>query len=97
MKHVSTIGLDLAKYVFQVHGADIEGSPLFNRKLRRGELLRFFEKQPPCLIGIEACGGGRARSRSSAMTCASYRRPRSSLSSSAERRTRPMLKPSARR
>ncbi|WP_287241368.1 hypothetical protein [Mesorhizobium sp.] len=45
MKHVGTIGLDL----FQVHGADIKGSPLFNRKLRRSELLGFFEKQPPCL------------------------------------------------
>ena len=43
MKYVSTIGLDLAKHVFQVHGADIAGSPLFNRKLRRGEVLRFFE------------------------------------------------------
>jgi transposase len=57
MKYVSTIGLDLAKHVFQVHGADIAGSPLFNRKLRRGEVLRFFEKLPPCLVGMEACGG----------------------------------------
>ena len=57
MKQVSTIGLDLAKHVFQAHGADIEGSPLFNRKLRRGEVLRFFEKLPPCLVGMEACGG----------------------------------------
>ena len=46
MKHVSTIGLDLAKHVFQVHGADDEGSPVFNRKLRRSEVLRFFEKLP---------------------------------------------------
>lgn len=44
MKQVSTIGLDLAKHVFQVHGADNEGSALFNRKLRRTEVLRFFEK-----------------------------------------------------
>ena len=57
MKYVSTIGLDLAKHVFQVHGADIAGSPLFNRKLRRGEVLRFFEKLPSCLVGMEACGG----------------------------------------
>ena len=57
MKQVSTIGLDLAKHVFQARGADIEGSPLFNRKLRRGEVLRFFEKLPPCLVGMEACGG----------------------------------------
>ena len=56
MKHVSTIGLDLAKHVFQVHGADDEGSPVFNRKLRRSEVLRFFEKMSPCLVGMEACG-----------------------------------------
>jgi transposase len=46
VKHASTIGLDLAKHVFQVHGADDEGSPMFNRKLRRSEVLRFFEKLP---------------------------------------------------
>ncbi|EHK55637.1 IS110 family transposase [Allomesorhizobium alhagi] len=56
MKHASIIGLDLAKNVFQVHGADAGGSPVFNRKLRRGEVLRFFEKLPSCLVGIEACG-----------------------------------------
>lgn len=56
MKDVSTIGLDLAKHVFQIHGADGDGSPIFNRKLRRGEVLRFFEKLPPCLVGMEACG-----------------------------------------
>ncbi|MDF0498892.1 IS110 family transposase [Bradyrhizobium yuanmingense] len=56
MKQVSTIGLDLAKHVLQVHGADAEGSPVFNRKLRRSEVLRFFEKLPPCLVGMEACG-----------------------------------------
>ena len=56
MKHVSTIGLDLAKHVFQVHGADGDGSPIFNRKLRRSEVLLFFEKLPPCLVGMEACG-----------------------------------------
>ena len=72
MKYVSTIGLDLAKHVFQVHGADIAGSPLFNRKLRRGEVLRFFEKLPSCLVGMEACGGAHywaRRSRTSAMMC----------------------------
>jgi transposase len=57
MKQASTIGVDLAKHVFQVHGADAEGLPLFNRKLRRAEVLRFFERMPPCLVGMEACGG----------------------------------------
>jgi len=56
VKQITTIGLDLAKQVFQIHGADAEGSPIINRKLRRAEVLRFFEKQPPCLVGLEACG-----------------------------------------
>lgn len=56
MKQVTTIGLDLAKQIFQVHGAGADGFPVFNRRLRRGEVLRFFEKQPSCLVGIEACG-----------------------------------------
>lgn len=56
MKQVITIGLHLVKHVFQVHGADAEGSPVFNRKLGRREVLRFFEKWPACLVGMEACG-----------------------------------------
>lgn len=56
MNQVSTIGRDLAKNVFQIHGADAEGAPIFNQKLRRAEVLRFFEKLPPCLVGLEACG-----------------------------------------
>jgi transposase len=56
VKQITTIGLDLAKQFFQVHAADAEGTPILNRKLRRAEVLRFFEKQPACLVGIEACG-----------------------------------------
>ena len=56
MKQITTIGLDLAKQNFQVHGADADGFPVFNRRLRRAEVLRCFEKQPSCLVGIEACG-----------------------------------------
>lgn len=56
MKQINTIGLDLAKQIFQVHGADADGSPVFNRRLRRSEVLHFFSKQPACLFGIEACG-----------------------------------------
>jgi len=52
---VSTIGLDIAKNVFQVHGVDAEGAVLVRRQLRRRQVLPFFEKQPPCLIGMEAC------------------------------------------
>ncbi len=52
---VSTIGLDIAKNVFQVHGVDAEGAVLVRRQLRRRQVLPFFKKQPPCLIGMEAC------------------------------------------
>ena len=56
MPNVATIGLDLAKQVFQVHGADAEGNTLFNRKLRRAEVKTFFQKLPPCIVAMEACG-----------------------------------------
>ena len=55
MNEVITIGVDLAKSVFQVHGVDAEGAVLIRRQLRRRQVLPFFEKQPPCLIGMEAC------------------------------------------
>ena len=53
---VTTIGLDLAKNIFQVHGISSDGNVSFNRSLRRAQLLAFFEKLEPCLIGMEACG-----------------------------------------
>jgi len=56
MKTITTIGLDLAKKVFQVHGVDAEGKVVVARKLRRKEVLAFFAKLPPCLVGMEACG-----------------------------------------
>jgi transposase len=57
MQQISIIGLDLAKNVFQVHGADADGVPVLRRKLRRADLLHFFSKIPSCLVGMEACGG----------------------------------------
>ena len=53
--NVSTIGLDLAKNVFQVHGADAAGAVVFRKQLRRGKVLTFFAKQPACLVAMEAC------------------------------------------
>ena len=47
--------MDVAKSVFQVHGIDVEGAVLIQRKLPRSRLLPFFEKLPRCLVGIEAC------------------------------------------
>ncbi len=55
MTEVITIGVDLAKNVFQVHGVDSEGGVVFRRQLRRGQMLPFFKKQRPCLVGMEAC------------------------------------------
>jgi transposase len=55
MAQVSTIGLDLAKNVFQVHGIDAQGNVLVRRPLRRAEVLPFFAKLAPCLVGMEAC------------------------------------------
>jgi transposase len=55
MKEVSTIGLDLAKNVFQVHGVDGSGQAVIRRQLRRGQVLPFFRKLAPCLVGMEAC------------------------------------------
>ena len=50
-----TIGLDLAKRVFQVHGVDATGKVVFRTQLRRSQVVDFFKKQPPCLVGMEAC------------------------------------------
>jgi transposase len=53
--HISTIGLDIAKNVFQVHGIDTAESVVVRKQLRRGQVMKFFEALPPCLIGMEAC------------------------------------------
>ena len=55
MTEVTTIGLDLAKSVFQAHGADAAGSVVFRRKLRRDRMVPFFASQPRCLVAMEAC------------------------------------------
>ena len=55
MAEITTIGLDLAKSVFQVHGIDATGRVIVAKSLRRGQLLAFFGKLPPCLVGMEAC------------------------------------------
>ena len=55
MEEVSTIGLDLAKHVFQAHGASASGAVVFRKKLRREQVLTFFAGQPRCLVAMEAC------------------------------------------
>src|ERR1700689_2343556 len=54
---VSTIGLDIAKHVFQAHGADASGQAVFRKKITRTKLIDFLASQPRCLIALEACGG----------------------------------------
>ncbi len=55
MTKITTVGLDLAKSMFQVHAADQKGRPVVRKKLRRGQVLAFFAELSPCLIGMEAC------------------------------------------
>lgn len=55
--NVTRVGLDLAKRVFQVHGVNEHGRARLSKKLSRGEMLPFFAQLPPCVVGIEACGG----------------------------------------
>ena len=57
MERITTIGLDLAKNVFQVHGIDDAGRVVLRRKLRRSEVMNFFAALPPATVGMEACGG----------------------------------------
>ncbi len=63
MSEVTTIGVDLAKNVFQVHGVDASGGTVIRRQLRRRQVLPFFRKQPPCLVGMEARDGHGVRRR----------------------------------
>jgi transposase len=53
---ITTVGMDLAKQVFQVHGVDAQGRAILCKKLNRSSVLEFFANLPPCLIGMEACG-----------------------------------------
>jgi transposase len=63
MQAITTIGLDIAKSVFQVHGIDAEGKVVIRRQLKRRYVLAFFQKLPSCLVGIEACASSHHWSR----------------------------------
>jgi transposase len=63
----TTIGLDLAKTVFQAHGVDSQGKVMFARQLRRGQVIEFFSKLTPCLVGMEACATAHYWARELAM------------------------------
>jgi transposase len=63
MQAITTIGLDIAKSVFQVHGIDAEGNVILRRQLKRRYVLVFFQKLPSCLVGLEACASSHHWSR----------------------------------
>src|SRR5215469_2980807 len=63
MQTIKTIGLDIAKSVFQVHGVDADGRVVIRRQLKRRYMLGYFEKLTPCLIGMEACASAHHWSR----------------------------------
>ena len=56
LSSVTTVGLDLAKHVFQVHGVDASGRVVVTKAIRRNKLLEFFASLPPCLVGLDASG-----------------------------------------
>jgi hypothetical protein len=63
MQTITTVGLDIAKSVFQVHCVDANGDVVLRRQLKRRYVLAFFQKLPPCLVGIEACASSHYWSR----------------------------------
>src|SRR2546430_9660161 len=63
MQTITTIGFDIAKSVFQVHGVDSAGEVVIRRQLKRRYVLAFFQKLSPCLVGIEACASSHYWSR----------------------------------
>jgi transposase len=63
MQTTTTVGLDITKSVFQVHGVDADGNVVVRRQLKRRYVLTFFQKLPPCLVGIEACASSHYWSR----------------------------------
>jgi transposase len=63
MGEVSTIGLDIAKSVFQIHGVDADGAVVIRKRLSRPKMVEYFAALPPCVVGIEACPSGHHWSR----------------------------------
>ena len=63
MEKANIIGLDLAKHVFQVHGARSDGSVVFRKRISRAKLLPFLSSQPKCIVAMEACAGAHAWAR----------------------------------
>jgi transposase len=71
---ITTLGIDLAKTVFQLHGVDVAGKIVLRREVRRGRLMTTIAQLEPCLIGIEACGGANYYTRALARLARVLRR-----------------------
>ena len=97
MSEVITVGLDLAKNVFQAHGADASGRAVLRKKLRRDQVLASFGELRPCLVAMEACGGAHFWGREIGKLGHEVRPLTSSRSLSARRTTLPMPRRSAKR
>lgn len=100
MSEIVTVGLDLAKNVFQVHGADSAGRTALRKKLRRDQVLAFFGQLRPCVVAMEAYGGAHFRGREIGKLGHEVRLvPPAYVKPFVKRRktTRPMLRRSARR
>ena len=98
LQTVTTIGLDIAKSVFQMHGIDAEGKVLIRRKLKRRYVLAFFERLPPCLVGIEACATSHHSSRELKSLGRTVRLMPPAFLTSSDRRTMPLMpRPSVKR
>jgi transposase len=99
VEKIIRIGLDTSKHVYQLHGVDSAEEPVLRKKLRRKEMVAFFQKLAPTVIAIEACGGSHHLARSLATFGHEVKLIpiTSNRMSSAGRMTRPMPRPCARR
>jgi transposase len=82
MAQITTLGIDTAKHVFQLHGVDQQGQVVRRKRVTRTPLLPLLAQLPPCLVGLEACGGSHTmRGRSIGKINHFSRAPRASISS----------------
>ena len=89
---ITTIGLDIAKNVFQAHGIDAAEKVLVRKQLRRSQVLAFFEALPPCLVGMEACATAHIRCAPQTLLARSDAPPRRSLHVRAPARAREIIR-----
>src|SRR6185503_5303344 len=89
--HVATLGIDLAKQVFQLHGVDVRGHAVLSRRVKRSQLVAAVASLPPCVIGMEACASAHHWGRAFEQLGHTVKLMRPSTSSPTSRPTRMML------